>query len=844
MGEGMNISKKPFLAASAGLAALIGGVLVAVAPSGAAAGTTPAAAPAATARVALAAEPAPAVPARAVSLGAVAPARVLHLDVTLKVPDQAALNAFLAGLSNRTSPDFHHFLTPAQFGQLFGPSLSQIATVETALRAAGLTPGAVSSNRLDIPVTASAAQAERAFGVSLVNYQLPAAKGASSRVGYLNTSAPKLAASAAPFVGGVLGLNDLALSQDMLSQPASPGAAGSIAGGSSAPAAAAGPSAAAHPAAPDTAGPQACAAASATANEFGGYTANELASYYLMSPLYAEGDLGKGVRVALAEIGPNLPSDIAAYEACYHISTPVKYIKVDGGAGTGSGEPSPEAALDIEDVAGLAPNVSIDVYQSPGSDSGVYEMFNDIVKADADKVVSASFGGCEALFKSEDASYMPAVASVMEEADAQGQTVFASSGDSGSSSCYPFNKNATPDDNFPASSPNVIAVGGTTIAASGGETVWNESADEAGAGGGGLSIAWCMPAYQYEPAITNLINSLSKTNTSCKGTNKGSYVREIPDVSADADPESGYTIYAGGDWAVTGGTSAAAPLWAAVAALIDASPFCADYGSGPAGVLPQGLYGMMRVDHSYVYESVPEGLVDVTVGNNDYTPTGYNGGLYPATKGFDMATGLGVPLVSGEDGSGHTSAFYPGLAALMCQYYATKLTTTSVTAITPDAGPAGHAKLVTVHGTGFLPIAGADKVVIGSIVAPATCKSSTACTVTLPALSARTINVTMVTEDLAPTKVTAKDRFHYLNPPHVSALSPGKGTHKGGTTVTITGANFANVNSVRFGAKAATHLKVISATKLTVVAPAGTGTVTVTITTAGGTSNTLTYKYT
>jgi subtilase family serine protease len=846
MGEGMKRTKRQFVALSAAAAALIGGgVIVAAAPSGAAtsapkatAATTPmtAAAMAAQPRVALAAAPAPTLPAHAVRLAAVAPASELQLDVTLTVRDQAALTAFLAGQSDRTSPYFHDFLTPAQFGQRFGASASQIATVETALRAEGLTPGAVSSNRLAIPVTATAAQVEHAFGIGLAQYRVPRSDSkaaAGTRVAYLNTAAPKLAAPAAPFVSGVLGLNDLALSSDMLSQPAS-----------AAPAGPAGARSRAAITAPDTAGPKACAAASNTANEFGGYTANELASYYLMSPLYAEGDRGKGVRVALAEIGPNLQSDINTYESCYGIKTPVRYIKVDGGAGTGSGAPEPEAALDIEDVAGLAPNVSIDVYQAPGSDEGVYKMFSAIVKADTDKVVSASFGGCEAIFKAEDPSYMTAVESVMEEADAQGQTVFASSGDSGSSSCYPFNSSATPDDNFPASSPNVVAVGGTTIEPSGGETVWNESADGAGAGGGGLSIEWCMPAYQYEKDITNLVNSHSKTNSACKSSNKGGYIREIPDVSADADPESGYVIYAAGAWSVSGGTSAAAPLWAAVAALIDASPFCADYGSGAAGVLPQGLYGMMGLDHSYVYENVPEGLVDITQGNNDYTPTGYTGGLYPATKGFDMATGLGVPLVAGEDGSGHTSSFYPGLAALMCQHYARKLLTSKVTGITPSAGLAGHMHTVTVRGAGFLPISGADKAIVGTLVLPATCTSSTACKVTLPALSARTINVRITAEDLTATAVTSKDRFRYVPAPHASALSPGKGTHKGGTTVTITGANFVNVGSVKFGGKAGSHLKVISATKLTVVTPAGSGTVTVTVNAAGGPSNTLTFRYT
>jgi len=777
--------------------------------------------------VSLPANLAPRLPAGSVRLGAVAAGTAMHLDVTLKVRDQSALTAFLDGLSNRKSPYFHDFLKPGQFGPLFGPSLSQLATVENALRAAGLSPGVVSSNRLSIPVTATALTIERAFRVDLVRYRLT-----NGRVAIANSTAPKLASSAASLVSGILGLNDMDVSQSMLSKPANPTAAA--------------PGQAAlkrTTATPSAAGPQACTDASQTATENGAYTASQLASYYLMSPLYSDGDLGQGVRVALAEIGPNLPSDISAYEQCYGIKTPVSYLKIDGGAGTGSGAPSPEAALDIEDVAGLAPGISVDVYQAPNSDADVYDMFKAIVDTDKDKVVSASFGECEALIEANDPAYFTDVTTLMSQAQTQGQTVFASAGDTGSSGCYG-NGEATPDDNFPASSPFVVAVGGTTIESGGGETVWNESADEAGAAGGGDSTAWCMPAYQYQTAIPGLVNSLSETNAVCVKANKGGYVREIPDVSADADPESGYVIYAAGQWQSVGGTSAAAPLWAAIAALIDSSPFCADYGSGAAGVLPAGLYGMMALDHSYVYESVPEGLLDITEGNNDYTPTGYTGGLYPATEGFDMASGLGVPIVTGEDGSGHVSMFYPGLAALMCQYYATKLMSTSVTGISPNVGRAGRATTVTVHGHGFLPIAGADRAVVGATTLNATCSTASICKVTVPAESTRTINIQIIAEDLTPSAVTKADRFQYVAAPYVSSLSPNKGTHKGGTTVTIRGSNFIGVTSVHFGGKLGGKLRVISATEIKVVAPAGAGTVHVTVTAVGGTSNAPGFKYT
>jgi hypothetical protein len=436
------------------------------------------------------------------------------------------------------------------------------------------------------------------------------------------------------------------------------------------------------------------------------------------------------------------------------------------------------------------------------------------------------------------------MSALMGQAAAQGQTVFASAGDSGSSGCYGADGDATPNDNFPASSPDVVAVGGTTIDAGGGQTVWNESADEVGAGGGGDSTAFCMPSYQYQPAIPGVISNLSATNADCLTINTGDYLREIPDVSADADPESGYVIYAAGQWQAAGGTSAAAPLWAAIAALIDSSPFCADYGSGPAGVLPAGLYGIVAIDHSYVYGTVPEGLVNITQGNNDYTPSGYTGGLYPATSGFSMAAGLGAPLVAGETSSGAASLFYPGLAALMCQHYATKLLTTSVTGVSPNVGPAGRVTTVTVHGTGFLAIPGADKALVGGTALNASCSSATTCTVTLPAESARVVNLQITVEDLPYTTVTSADRFRYVAPPHVERLSPSKGTHKGGTTVTIGGSNFIRVKSVRFGGKPGAKLRVISATEIKVVAPPGSGTVRVTVAAVGGTSNDPTYKYT
>jgi len=764
------------------------------------------------ARVALRGDTPP-VPAHAIALGALAGRTVLHLDVTLKVPDPSALTAFIAAVSDRGSPLFHHFLRPGQFGARFGPTLSEVLAVEASLRAMGLSPGRVTANRLAIPVTATAAVAERAFGVSLERYRL-----AAGRVAYSNATAPGLPAAVAGYVQGVLGLSNLYREQSLAVRPASPAARSSQPQRRVAAVAAA-------------SGPSACAAASSAADEFGSYTADQLASYYAMSPMYKLGDFGQGVRVALAEFEPDSATDIATYESCYGVSTSVSYTEVDGGPGTGSG--SGEAALDIEDVLGLAPDVSIDVYQAPTATStDVYDVYSAIVDADADQVVSTSWGLCEL---DSDPSLITSEDSLFAQAATQGQTVFAAAGDWGSTGCL---QDGTANDSSlsvsdPSSQPYVIGVGGTSIGATA-QTVWNDSSVTDGAGGGGLSADWCMPAYQYQAAIPGLVSSDSETESSC-GT-AVPYVRQVPDVSADADPYTGYTIYYDGSWVAIGGTSAAAPLWAAVAALIDASPFCSDYGSGNAGVQPAGLYAMVSAEHSYIYSTRAEGFYDVTSGNNDYTPSGYTSGLYPATTGYDMASGLGTPLVGGFSPSGDPSNFYPGLAALMCRQYGTKLDTTTITHISPDQGPSAKATTITVTGSGFLPVAGADMAYIGSTQIPAACASTTQCTIRLPAMRPGTVDIQISAEDLTLSAASAASHYRFVAAPAVKSLSPDRGRTAGGTRVTIRGTNFIGVTAVHFGRELATKVRVVSATEIIVTAPSGSGTVTVTVTAAGGTS--------
>jgi hypothetical protein len=343
-----------------------------------------------------------------------------------------------------------------------------------------------------------------------------------------------------------------------------------------------------------------------------------------------------------------------------------------------------------------------------------------------------------------------------------------------------------------------------------------------------------MPTYQYRPNIPGLMSKDSLPDAHCSGAAEEPYRRQVPDVSADADPSSGYTIYNHGTWTAFGGTSASAPLWAAVAALTDASPFCHAYGSGNAGVQPAGLYHLASVAESYIY-GTGEALGDVTSGSDDYASSGYSGGLYPATAGYDMATGLGTPLASGYRARGVASTFYPGLSALMCHVYATRDVSPSVTRLSPGAGPLEGGNTITVTGKGFLPIRGADIAEVGSKTVAATCSTATTCRIKMPAHGSGTAAIRMDVEDLATSKATSHGRYQYAAAPSLTALSPGHGATRGGTRVTIRGRSFIGRLVVHFGKKVA-RIASHSSTKIIVVAPGGTGTVPVTVTAAGGTS--------
>ena len=558
-----------------------------------------------------------------------AAAAPVQVTLALTPADPQALAGYAQQVSDPSSPLYRHYLSVDQFAARFGADASQVASVRTALSQAGLSVGSVAADGLSVTASGTAAEIEGAFDTQLEHVTL-----ADGTPAYADVTDPTLPAAAAGAVQNVAGLDTLpaaapqALLRGRRARPAVVAHAGS-----------------------NAAGPSTCIASEAA----GGYTAAEIGSAYGLDGQWNAGDLGGETTVALAELEPYHASDVNAYQNCDGTTATISNVTVDGGSANcwqnGPNYDSQcglEDVLDIEDVAGLAPNSTIDVYEAPNTDSGLLDVYRAIVSHDA-PVVSTSWGACEAATGN---TMLAAEGVIFEEAAVQGEAVFAASGDDGANDCRSGSKAV--DD--PASQPYVTGVGGTTMTSDipgTAETVWNESG--VGAGGGGVSREWAQPSYQSGFALPqSQINCSSVPGGGASSTT----CREVPDVSADADPSTGYDIDWDGNWISAAGTSAAAPTWAALVALADSSSACLN-GGVRVGFANALLYSLPASDFN-----------DVAVGGNGY---GSVGG-YQAGLGYDMASGLGAP---------NGAALFPALCGPSTVTAPPPNTTATTTAATP-----------------------------------------------------------------------------------------------------------------------------------------------------------------
>ena len=591
----------------------------------------------------------PALPQGAQVIGAVPASKQLQLTVALESQDPSGLESLATSISTPGSPLYHQYLTVAQFAQSFGATPAQIATVQSALRAQGVSVGNPMANDLTLPVTGSAAQVEKAFSVSLSQVELP-----SGRTAYANAQAPSIPANAAQYVQGVIGLDNVALDEpqqattsplqafhppESLSTPAgeSNSSIGKVA----------------------TGGPQPCETVEEKKEEvirldvdngrttvddaFFGYSADEISAVYKFPGLYQAGDLGAGQTIAVFEQENFLASDIAEYQKCYGTSTAVSTVNVDKGPGAFKTGEGGEAGLDIEQIIGLAPAANVLVYQGPPTAGAPAEIISAIVSENKAKVISSSWGECEAETAKSDPALMAAENTLLQEAATQGQSFFVSSGDSGSEQCTQVNTaNTSLSVLNPASQPFATGVGGTDLVPTSpaGEGVWNDGVigGKLSGSGGGISAEFAMPSYQSGASASLGVVKSESSATPCHAS---SDCREVPDVSAEADPDTAYVVFTDGKWGVIGGTSAAAPLWAAFTALTDASSACRGV---PVGFANPALYSIAGSNYSGNFHDITHANFATGFANNNPLHPLEANALYPVGPGYDMATGLGSPI--------------------------------------------------------------------------------------------------------------------------------------------------------------------------------------------------------
>ncbi|MBV9083352.1 MAG: S8/S53 family peptidase [Acidobacteriaceae bacterium] len=319
---------------------------------------------------------------------------------------------------------------------------------------------------------------------------------------------------------------------------------------------------------------------------------------------------GANQTIALIELGGGFKnSDLQTYWKQLGLSNvSVTAVSVDGAQNAPTGDPDGpdgEVALDIEVAGGAAPGARIAVYFAPNTDQGFLNAINGAIHDNVRKpsVIAISWGAAENQWIQQS---LDAFNAAFHDAAMLGITVCAAAGDNGSSDGEPDNHSHV---DFPASSPWVLACGGTRLIAHNGkitsETVWNDASG--GATGGGVSAYFSRPSYQ---AHLNIPAPAIKSNVGGRG---------VPDVAAVADPETGYQVLVDGHPVVVGGTSAVAPFWAALIAV------CNEKLGKNIGWLHPTLYGTIA-QHKVLH--------DITTGTN---------GAYKAATGWDCCTGLGSP---------------------------------------------------------------------------------------------------------------------------------------------------------------------------------------------------------
>jgi kumamolisin len=497
----------------------------------------------------------------ATRLESVAADETIRLSLAVRL-DDALLKQTLDQLYGPNAPAQKHFLTSAEFAQKF-----ELAAKREQLKQFAQTHGMTVNAAEDRPdsmvvsVLGNAGTIEQTFGVQLNRY-----RDATGQVFRAHDSDPVIPSSIEAHLSAILGLSDIPgvfhtnlQASAIASSPGSGSLSGSAPGG--------------------------------------GLGPSDIQTLYTLPTTVTA---GAGQTVAVFELSPFNPSDVAAYSSRFNLpNVPLTVIDLDGfsstcGSGGCAGLDTVEVDLDTELIAGIAPGLSrILVYDGPNSLQGALDIYNQIATDNLAPVVSTSWTIGES---SGGSSLLTSENQIFQRMAIQGQAIFSASGDGGG-----YAESVQPQD--PASQPFVTAVGGTSLSGTlqaPVETAWSGS-------GGGVSTYWPLPGYQ-----AGLAGAASQQ------------FRNVPDVALNADPNSPYAVYVNGSWLTIGGTSAAAPLWAVLTAMINQQR--AASGMPALGFANPALYQLAT---SSQYGDLYR---DITAGNNE---------IYSAAPGYDNATGWG-----------------------------------------------------------------------------------------------------------------------------------------------------------------------------------------------------------
>ncbi|HZY99129.1 MAG TPA: S53 family peptidase [Candidatus Baltobacteraceae bacterium] len=501
----------------------------------------------------------------------------LSLAVALRYRNQDALDRLVAQQSNPESASYRRWLSNAQFDARFAPTKAGYRTVLASLRRAGFRIDRTYENRTVIDATAGVATIERYFRTSI--HRVRSSKGG---VEYANVRSAFAPPALSALVLGVDGLNTVAVVHPYYALIGR-GRRRSIP---------------AEPQAPTLFGP----VSSVTGAR--GYAPVAFSAGYDLPVMHATGTGkyydGSGRASGIVIDADFAESDLRQFLAHFKIARTgpaTRRVLLHGGPPPGDGaSDSVEAALDAEALVGDAPGTALSVYEIPNlKNASITDAYNTAVSQNVVDAVNSSFGGCEAAIGTKTVGTWSALA---EQGASKGITFHASSGDSGGSLCA----------SAPASSPYVVAVGGTALTVGVGgawaaESAWSGS-------GGGISSLFARPSWQA---------------TTLGTIDRG---RNVPDVALDADPYTGIALYYTGTWNTQydplGGTSLSSPLFGAAVAELD------QVKNGRLGLATGGLYAAFA---AHGYAAGPTAYFhDVVQGGN---------GAFYAGTGYDLVTGIG-----------------------------------------------------------------------------------------------------------------------------------------------------------------------------------------------------------